>query len=108
MDYRLSKEDEQQLLGNAQQEEVKVTLWRQSKNYKARKPNQLCLCGCLNTLMSALIFGWCPCSMLGTAAITGIVNSLKLTAAWNDSVYKKFREKHLTGNIPSLSQLCYQ
>ncbi|MDP3723054.1 MAG: radical SAM protein [Candidatus Omnitrophota bacterium] len=103
----LSEEEQQRLLDVMAREGIEITVWRQATKYSTESPDTLC----------PWVFGRpyissdsrvVPCSMIANPDVMDLGDATDFERVWNGPAYQAFRQRHLSGDIPTHCRHCYK
>ena len=85
---------------------LNVRFWRQTGKYSTKSPDKLCPWPFERAFISSdsrIV----PCCVIGNPEVADFGSAIELSEIWNSKVYKDFRNRHLSGDIPSMCKDCY-
>ena len=104
---KFTAEMAEQAMEVGQKNGVEVTFWYLDEKFSFESPKSLCPWP-FERLMVSSDMKIVPCCMISNPNIANLGDARKLDTEWNGSLYKEFRKKHLSGNIPNYCESCYR
>ena len=85
---------------------VEVTCWFIDEKYDRANSKKLCPWPFKRAYISSDM-RVVPCCMISNPEVMDLGDAMQIEKEWNNQLYQDFREKHLTGDIPSICRTCY-
>lgn len=109
VEHKLSLESLMKLIERGKSLGVKVRFWNVNEKFEAGSINKLCSWPFERAVITSDL-RTVPCCMIGDpdAYEIGRDSRKSFLELWQGAEYKKFREDHLSGNIPNVCKGCYK
>jgi pyrroloquinoline quinone biosynthesis protein E len=106
VDKSLTREIADSLMRRAKELEVVLSWWNVTTKYSTASREKLCPWPFERAYVSSDM-RVVPCCMIANPEAADLGDARRFTQVWTGEQYKKFREEHLSGNIPKVCQMCY-
>ncbi len=107
MDQMLTKEMTDSLMKRAREMGLILSWWNVNTKYSAASLDKLCPWPFERAYVSSDM-RVVPCCMIANPEAADLGDARQFSEVWKGAVYQKFREAHLSGNIPKVCRMCYQ
>ena len=85
---------------------VEITFWMTFDKFETNAPEDLCSWPFERAVVSSDM-RVVPCCMIANPDIYELGDASNFSATWNSNTYHRFRQAHLSGDIPGICKKCY-